>query len=143
MKKILTIIYITIITVSLVLPINTHALNTETLSNNYVQILDETIDCTSKETGILGSVQDEESVAWLLQKILNYIKILGPSLAIALGTIDFVKAIVASDEKSMKETQKKFVNRLIAAFLLFFVPLIVQVLLNLFGFTTNIACGLK
>ena len=140
MKKILTIIYITIITVSLVLPINTHALNTETLSNNYVQILDETIDCTSKETGILGSVQDEESVAWLLQKILNYIKILGPSLAIALGTIDFVKAIVTSDEKSMKETQKKFVNRLIAAFLLFFVPLIVQVLLNLFGFTTNIAC---
>ena len=143
MKKILTIIYITIITVSLVLPINTHALNTETLSNNYVQILDETIDCTSKETGILGSVQDEESVAWLLQKILNYIKILGPSLAIALGTIDFVKAIVTSDEKSMKETQKKFVNRLIAAFLLFFVPLIVQGLLNLFGFTTNIACGLK
>ena len=139
----MTIIYITIITVSLVLPINTHALNTETLSNNYVQILDETIDCTSKETGILGSVQDEESVAWLLQKILNYIKILGPSLAIALGTIDFVKAIVTSDEKSMKETQKKFVNRLIAAFLLFFVPLIVQVLLNLFGFTTNIACGLK
>ena len=132
MKKILTIIYITIITVSLVLPIKTHALNTETLSNNYVQILDETIDCTSKETGILGSVQDEESVAWLLQKILNYIKILGPSLAIALGTIDFVKAIVTSDEKSMKETQKKFVNRLIAAFLLFFVPLIVQVLLNLF-----------
>ena len=143
MKKILTIIYITIITVSLVLPINTHALNIETLSNNYVQILDETIDCTSKETGILGSVQDEESVAWLLQKILNYIKILGPSLAIALGTIDFVKAIVTSDEKSMKETQKKFVNRLIAALLLFFVPLIVQVLLNLFGFTTNIACGLK
>ena len=75
MKKILTIIYITIITVSLVLPINTHALNTETLSNNYVQILDETIDCTSKETGILGSVQDEESVAWLLQNfyiILRY-----------------------------------------------------------------------
>lgn len=143
MKKLLTTIYITIITVSLVLPINTHALNTETLSNNYVQILDETIDCTSKETGILGSVQDEESVAWLLQKILNYIKILGPSLAIALGTIDFVKAIVVSDEKSMKETQKKFMNRLIAAFLLFFVPLIVQVLLNLFGFTTNIACGLK
>ena len=79
----------------------------------------------------------------VVTKLLHYIKILGPSLAIALGTIDFVKAIVTSDEKSMKETQKKFVNRLIAAILLFFVPLIVQVLLNLFGFTTNIACGLK
>lgn len=143
MKKILTIIYIMIITISLVLPINTQAANIKISDNNYVQILDGTIDCTSQETGILGSVQDKESVAWLLQQILNYIKILGPSLAIALGTIDFVKAIVVSDEKSMKETQKKFVNRLIAAFLLFFVPLIVQVLLNLFGFTTNIACGLK
>ena len=143
MKKILTIIYIMIITISLVLPINTQAANIKISDNNYVQILDGTIDCTSQETGILGNVNDEKSVAWLLQKLLNYIKILGPSIAIVLGSIDFIKAIVSSDEENMKKTQKRFINRLIAATLLFFIPLIVELLLGLFGFTTNVTCGLK
>lgn len=93
---------------------------------------------------VLGDVNDEESVAWLLQKLLNYIKILGPTIAIVMGSIDFTKAILASDEEHMKKTQKSFVNRLIAAILLFFIPLLVSILLGFFGITTdNATCGLK
>lgn len=93
---------------------------------------------------ILGDVNDESSVAWLLQKILNYIKILGPTIAIIMGSLDFAKAIIASDEESMKKSQSKFVKRLIAAVILFFLPLLVSILLGIFNFTTNNAtCGLK
>lgn len=132
-------------TIFTIIPSNTYAVgvSTNTNANSYVQILDgEIVDCNS-DNSLLGNVNDEESVAWLLQKLLNYIKILGPSIAIVLGSIDFIKAIVSSDEENMKKTQKRFINRLIAATLLFFIPLIVELLLGLFGFTTNVTCGLK
>lgn len=98
----------------------------------------------SRCDAILGDVNDENSVAWLVQKLLNYLKILGPTVAIVLGSLDFGKAIVASDEESMKKAQNKFMKRIIAAVALFFVPLLTQVLLGLFGITSdNASCGLK
>ena len=93
---------------------------------------------------ILGDVNDENSTAWLVQKLLNYLKILGPTIAIVLGSLDFAKAVVTSDEESMKKAQNKFLKRIIAAVALFFVPLLTQVLLGLFGITSdNASCGLK
>lgn len=93
---------------------------------------------------ILGDVNNEKSVAWLVQRLLNYVKVLGPTIAIILGSIDFGKAIVLSDEENMKKAQNKFIKRMIAAIALFFVPLLTQVLLGLFGITSdNASCGLK
>lgn len=89
----------------------------------------------------LGCTDEEDDLAWLLQKILNYIKILGPTIAIIMGTLDFTKAIVASDEEQMKKAQSKFVKRLIAAVALFFIPLLVELLLGIFGITGISATG--
>ena len=94
--------------------------------------------------GILGDVNDEESTAWLVQKLLNYLKILGPTIAIVLGSLDMGKAIVTSDDESMKKAQNRFIKRIIAAVLLFFIPLFTQILLGMFGITSdNATCGLK
>ena len=61
-----------------------------------------------------------------------------------LGSLDFGKAIVTSDEENMKKAQSRFIKRIIAAVALFFVPLLTQVLLGLFGITSdNASCGLK
>ena len=92
---------------------------------------------------ILGSTQDEESVAWLLQQVLNYIRILGPILVVILSSMDFAKSIMANDDDSMKKVQKKLMIRLILAVALFLVPTLVTVLLNIFGITTNETCGLQ
>lgn len=94
------------------------------------------------DSAILGNVKCETSVAWLLQRILNYIKILGPSLAIVLSSIDYTKAIVTSDSDSMKKTNKRFINRLVAAVLLFFVPMLTELILGILGITSSTA-GLK
>lgn len=96
-------------------------------------------DCKS----ILGSVGDEESVAWLLQQLLNYLKVLGPILVVILSSMDFAKAIVISDDENMKKAQKKLVVRLVAALALFLVPTLVEVLLDLFGITSDASCVLK
>ena len=83
----------------------------------------------------LGNKDCECSVAWLLQKVLDYMKILGPTIAIVLGSIDFAKAIITSDEENMKKTEIKFVKRIVAAVMLFFIPLLVEMLLGIVGLT--------
>ena len=87
--------------------------------------------------GILGDPEKEDSVAWLLQQILNYIKILGPILVVILSSLDFAKAIIASDDESMKKAEKKLMIRLILAVALFLVPTLVSVMLDLLGFTAD------
>lgn len=100
---------------------------------------DQNGDCNS----LLGSTEDEDSVAWLLQQLLNYIKILGPILVVILSSLDFAKAIITSDDDTMKKAEKKLVIRLILAVALFLIPTLVSVLLNIFGITTDEICGLQ
>ena len=88
--------------------------------------------------GILGDPEkNEESVAWLLQQILNYIKILGPILVVILSSMDFAKAIITSDDESMKKAEKKLMIRLVLAVALFLVPTLVSVMLSIFGYTAD------
>ena len=138
-----------------IIPVHVEARNTDSYIN-YITVKKMDTKAKEKNTNkketeeikecqsILGDVNNEEDVAWLLQKLLNYMKILGPTIAIVLGSLDFTKAIISSDEENMKKSQKRFVYRLIAAVLLFFIPLLVEILLGLFNITTNNSiCGLK
>ncbi len=138
-KKSIYIVLLLLLLGSIIIPNEVKAKNID----NFFQVGTKLGDISECKT-ILGDVQDEKSVAWLVQKILNYIKILGPTLAIILSSIDFAKAIVTSDDDSMKKAQSKFLKRMVAAVLLFFVPMLTEILLGLFGFTSNNAiCGLK
>ena len=51
---------------------------------------------------------------------------------ILLGVLDFIKAIAADDEGEIKKSGAKFAKRLLAATLIFVVPLILQFILGLF-----------
>ena len=65
--------------------------------------------------------------------ILDIIKIAGPILAVALGTLDFVKVVASGDaDKEMKSAFKRFGTRIIAAVLLFLVPVILAFLMDTF-----------
>ncbi len=133
-----------ILLILLLVPINIEAKNIE--YNDSMPFIAE-IDinnCNGGDDAILGDVSKPSSTAWLVQKILNYIRVLGPTIAVVLGSIDMVKAIITSDEENTKKAQSKFIKRLIAAVALFFVPLFVNILLGIFGFTTDsVSCGLK
>ena len=102
---------------------------------------DQEQDCNGSNS-IFGDPEDEDSVAWLLQQTLNYIKVIGPILVVILSSIDFVYVIVKSDDEAMKKATKKLTYRIILALLLFFIPTLVQVALDLFGMATDPTCGL-
>lgn len=83
--------------------------------------------------------QEEGELGWLLNLILGYIRVIGPILVVLLSAIDFIRAILGTDEKAMKEAQSKLVIRLICAVALFLVPTLVQVLLS---FINQTVCAL-
>ena len=101
--------------------------------------LNQTYDDCSQ----LIDTKTEGSFGWLLQKLLNYIKIAGPILVVLLSALDFIKAIASSEEDAFKKAQSRLVIRLVAALALFLVPTFVELLLGLINGINDPTCGLK
>lgn len=150
MNKRILIIGLLIMSFTFVIPTQTNALQLTSITDS-VYLLDgeDVIDdinpgqkCEGSDS-LLGDPNDEESVAWLLQQVLNFIKIGGPLLVVVLSSIDFAKVIVNSDDEAMQKAFKKLWQRLILAALLFFIPIIVQALLDVFGIMSDSTCGLS
>ena len=80
---------------------------------------------------IFGKKDDEESLAYLINKVLGYVRIIVPILIIVLGMIDLAKAVIASKEDEMRKAQKTFVKRLIIGVVVFFIPVLVNLLMSL------------
>lgn len=71
------------------------------------------------------------NVLALIKQVVKYLQILIPIGLILMGTIDMGKAVIAGDGKKIKEAQKPFVKRLISAIIVFLIPFIVNLAINL------------
>lgn len=82
----------------------------------------------SEETSNTGcavlSVPIKNKVNWFL----NLIKYGGAVLVIILGSVDFLKATVSDEDGASKKAFQRLTKRLIAAALLFLLPLLIQFL---------------
>jgi len=82
----------------------------------------------------------------IIMEILNIVRVIVPVLLIILGMADFGKAVFAGNADAMKKAQMTFVKRLIIAVIIFFVPTIVNIILdaanNVWGWMLNDDCGL-
>ena len=144
MKKTIITILLIITCVMFVSPVNTKALevnNVNIIENTSSNIINSNINIASGGT-VLGDPTDEDSVAWLVYLILNIIKVAGPILVILLSSVDFILVIVKSDNEAFAKAQKKLITRLVLAILLFLVPVIVQIILEVFGITGSTIPGL-
>lgn len=65
--------------------------------------------------------------------IVLAIQIVVPIILIVFGLMDLAKAVMSNDEKTMKESQGKFIKRIVYAIIVFFVVAIVQLIFNLLG----------
>lgn len=143
-KKLIFCIYMFAILLVFI-PLRVDAMELHAISSNFNILANNTtqnFDCDGSNS-LLGNPSDENSVAWLLQQIFNFIKIIGPILVIVLSSIDYAKVIIQSDDESMGKANKKLIWRLILAGLLFFIPLLIQVFLQMFGFTSDPTCGIQ
>lgn len=90
--------------------------------------------------GIIG-----QEMLDFLNKIFRWIQILAPIFVIIISTVDFAGAILQDDKDAMKKATSKLIKRLIIAVALFFIPLILSWLLEMFNDITGAAsstCGI-
>jgi len=80
--------------------------------------------------GIFGDPSDPNSVANLIKDVLNLFRILAPILVIVLGSLDLFMAMASSSEDKMKKAQSTMVRRVILGVCLFFVPAIINFILD-------------
>lgn len=80
-------------------------------------------------------------LTWILN-IVKWVKYIVPVIVILLGMLDFIRAVLADKDDGMKKAQGRFVRRLIAAALIFIVPLILTFILEKMGFTAEM-CNIK
>lgn len=84
------------------------------------------IECSQK---VLGG----KTYHFLYDYLFKGIQIAVPVLLVLLIIKDMVTAVAANDDKEMKKAQSNAVKRIIAAVLIVLLPLLIQLILNLFG----------
>lgn len=82
-----------------------------------------------------------EQLAEILDGIFTFVLIAVPILTIVLIIKDMVSAVAASKEDDMKKAQKNAIFRIIIAVAICLVPVIVNTVLNIIGFTSG-TCGI-
>ena len=88
--------------------------------------------------GILAvSVNDfcakTEEIWQLIGAVIKILQIAIPIIIILLGTIDLGKAVMAGEDKQIKEAQRMFLRRLIYGVAVFFVVMIVRAVFGVLG----------
>ncbi len=88
-------------------------------------VLANAVKCTGVE--IPGAV------VGLIRTAIFIIQVVVPILLILWGMLDFAKGIIGQDEDKIKGGQKKFIQRLIAAIIVFLIVTIVQLVVSTVG----------
>ena len=91
---------------------------------------------------MLGDINDSgvsdnlPSVAYVLNKILFFMKLMGPILVIVLTILDLVKAVTSADKDALSKCLKTLSKRMVYAVLLFVFPTVIDFILkwtNVYG----------
>lgn len=89
---------------------------------------------TVKEAAVTGDVcHGMGNIVLIVKFVLMIIQWVVPIVLIVLGTIDLVKAVIAGKEEDIKKNQTALIKRVIAAVIVFLVPLIVSILMGWLG----------
>ena len=77
--------------------------------------------------------EDAKQIFKLIGVVINILKIAIPIIIVLLAILDLGKAVMAGEEKQIKEAQKMLLKRIIYGVAIFFVVTILQVVFNLIG----------
>ena len=81
--------------------------------------------------GVYGCAVIPDEIREWINSTLNLVKYIALVLVIVLGILDFIKAAASGEADQMKKSGSSFLKRIIAVVILFLLPLIVELVLNL------------
>ena len=79
------------------------------------------------------SIEIDSVVPAFTSRVVSLVKVIVPIILIVFGMIDLAKAVMANDDKIMKEAQTKLIKRIVYAVVIFFVVAIVQFVFSTLG----------
>ena len=91
---------------------------------------------------ILGDVHDSDDPAYYLNFAFNIIKYAAIVILLVFTVLDFAKAIVSSDNDALKKALKKAIKRIIICVVIFFLPILIEFVLELLGVVEDPICGI-
>lgn len=78
------------------------------------------------------------AIVFIKRAVFNTLKIFIPILLILLGTIDMARAVMANDDKGLKDATARLIRRFIIAILFFFITTIVSLIITRIAKTTDV-----
>jgi large-conductance mechanosensitive channel len=84
-------------------------------------------------TGVVGGDGIPNAIGGLINMGFMLLQVFVPIILIIWGMMDFAKAVMAQDAENIKKGQKTFIQRLIAAVVVFLIVTIVQLVINILG----------
>ncbi len=98
-------------------------------------INDTSSDDESSKPNLGEEVEGCEVVPDVIRKwikvALNFVKYVALILVVVLGTLDFIKAAGSGEPDGMKKAGQAFLKRIIAVIILFLLPMLIELILNL------------
>lgn len=107
--------------------------NTTTTKKSAVVNIPKKTTITSLNVSNSQKIECDDSLEKFISKIWKYIMILSPILLIVMITLDFLKAILSSDQELIKKASNNAIRRTLAALILLCLPLILSTILGFFG----------
>lgn len=93
-------------------------------------------------TSILGSVGTEGSPAYYLNFVFKVLKYIAIVMLLVFTVLDFTKAVASSDNDSLKKALQKAIKRIIICVVIFFLPILINFVLELLGIVDSGTCGI-
>ena len=88
------------------------------------------LDVTCTDSGILA-------ISKVIKNFFYWIQIIGPIIALVALSINITKSVSTNDKSNIKKYQKNMINSLIAMAMLFFLPYIMDISMQLIGNKTS------
>lgn len=82
---------------------------------------------------LLGDPDDKNYLAYWIQWSLNVLKYIAIIALLVLSSLDFIKAITSGDKDALKKASMSLIKRFALVVLIFFLPIVIEVLMKLFG----------
>lgn len=112
----------------------TNTFNGVVLANEETNPYDQSdVDDDQMCEALLGDPNFEGSPAYWIQFAFNIIKYVAIIALLVMVLMDFIQALVKSDKDALKAAATKAVKRFIYCVLIFFLPIIIEFLMELFG----------
>lgn len=89
---------------------------------------------------IFGDPTDIDCPAYWIQWILNIMKYIAIAALLVLSIFDFIKALISNDNDAMKKAITTTAKRFVFCVIIFFLPILVDFLMELFGASGT--CGM-